>query len=289
VRESALAALNAELREERLRQLAVRGSARAGPPPDRRTPVLGKPELEFEAGIVGGSQRPRSWLLWCSGALHAALLGAALVVPLLREQPLPALASAARAFLVEPAVVAPPPPPPAPPPPAAARGRPRPAETRHAPSFVAPAVLPEQVKPEAVDVGQPQGQPGGVEGGVPGGLVGAKIEKPPEATPPPERRPQRVGINVKEPAKLVHVNPVYPDIAQRANVQGVVILECVISATGRVEDVKVLRGIPLLNDAAIAAVKQWKYMPTLLEGVPVSVVMPVTVQFQLTDARRGRP
>jgi protein TonB len=85
------------------------------------------------------------------------------------------------------------------------------------------------------------------------------------------------------------VNPVYPDIAQRANVQGVVILECVISATGRVEDVKVLRGIPLLNDAAIAAVKQWKYMPTLLEGVPVSVVMPVTVQFQLTDARRGRP
>lgn len=96
-------------------------------------------------------------------------------------------------------------------------------------------------------------------------------------------------MSVKEPTKLKHVDPVYPDIAQRANVQGVVILECVISPAGRVTDIKVLRGIPLLNAAAIDAVKQWTYKPTLLDGVPVSVVMPVTVQFRLVDVRREEP
>ena len=290
--ESALAALNAELREERLRQFAASGRAPARVATDKPPPVLGKSELELEAGIV--SQPPKQALfssgrLWGSVLLHAGALVAVVLIPLLREEPLPPPAASGRAFFAEPLQAAPPPPPPAAPPPAA-RARATPAEPKPAPSFSAPVEVPSDVRPEeAVNVGQAQGQPGGVEGGVPGGLVGAVLDKPPEATPPPERRPARVGINVKEPAKIRHVDPVYPDIAQRANVQGVVILECVISAAGRVEDVKILRGIPLLNDAAIAAVKQWKYMPTLLEGVPVSVVMPVTVQFRLTDTRPGRP
>ena len=69
-----------------------------------------------------------------------------------------------------------------------------------------------------------------------------------------------------------------------ARVQGVVILECMINTQGRVEGVKVLRGIPTLDDAAIEAVKQWVYTPTLLGGVPVGVVMTVTVNFVLRDA-----
>jgi TonB family protein len=91
----------------------------------------------------------------------------------------------------------------------------------------------------------------------------------------------RIGGNVREPKRLKSVSPVYPPIAKQARVQGVVILECTISPQGRVSDVRVLRGIPLLDEAAVDAVKQWVYTPTLLDGVPVPVIMTVTVNFQL--------
>jgi protein TonB len=282
--------LNAELREERLRAAAARGPAArpafqpAGTPPR----VLGKAELELETGLVSRPARSpllRSGQLWFSGAVHGILVVGLILVPLWREQALPVPAARARAFFVEPPRIAPAPPPPAAPRQASARVA-RSSAPKAEPTFTAPSALPDQVRPEeAVDAGLPQGQPGGVEGGVPGGLVGAVVPSVPEATPPPARRPERAGISVKEPTRLKYVAPVYPDIAQQANVQGVVILECVISPAGRVEDVKVLRSLPLLDDAAVAAVKQWLYKPTLLEGVPVSVVMPVTVQFKLTDRR----
>jgi protein TonB len=96
------------------------------------------------------------------------------------------------------------------------------------------------------------------------------------------QQPVRVGGQIKEPKKLKDVKPVYPQIATQARVQGVVILECTISPQGKVVDVKVLRGIPLLDQAAIDAVKQWVYTPTLLNGVPVPVIMTVTVNFKLS-------
>ena len=102
----------------------------------------------------------------------------------------------------------------------------------------------------------------------------------PDAPPPPQA--VRVGGQIKEPKKLKNINPSYPDIAKQARVQGVVILECTISPQGKVTDVKVLRGIPLLDAAAIEAVKQWVYSPTLLNGVPVPVIMTVTVNFRLS-------
>jgi protein TonB len=74
---------------------------------------------------------------------------------------------------------------------------------------------------------------------------------------------------------------VYPPVAQAARVQGVVILEAVIGPSGRVTDVKVLRSVPLLDDAAIEAVRQWVYTPTLLNGVPIPVIMTVTVNFTM--------
>jgi protein TonB len=64
-------------------------------------------------------------------------------------------------------------------------------------------------------------------------------------------------------------------------VQGVVILEAIIGQDGRILDARVLRSIPLLDQAALDAVKQWEYTPTLLNGVPVPVIMTVTVQFTL--------
>jgi TonB family protein len=114
------------------------------------------------------------------------------------------------------------------------------------------------------------------------------------ASPTPRARPSatgavrthrgavRVGGAIKEPRKLKNVNPSYPEIAKQARVQGVVILECTISPDGRVQDVTVLRGVPLLDAAAIEAVRQWVYTPTLLNGVPVPVIMTVTVNFRLS-------
>jgi protein TonB len=93
----------------------------------------------------------------------------------------------------------------------------------------------------------------------------------------------RVGGAIKEPRKLKQVNPAYPEIAKSARVQGVVIMECTIGPEGKVTDVKVLRGIPLLDAAAVDAVRQWEYTPTLLNGVPVPVIMTVTVNFRLGD------
>jgi protein TonB len=75
------------------------------------------------------------------------------------------------------------------------------------------------------------------------------------------------------------VRPVYPSIARSARVQGIVIIEAVVGPDGRVQDAKVLRSIALLDAAALEAVKQWEYTPTLLNGVPVPVIMTVTVDF----------
>jgi TonB family protein len=91
----------------------------------------------------------------------------------------------------------------------------------------------------------------------------------------------RVGGVIREPRKVRNVNPVYPDIAKSARVQGVVILEATIGRHGRVGEVRVLRGIPLLDQAAIDAVRQWEYTPTLLNGTPVPVIMTITVKFSL--------
>jgi protein TonB len=91
--------------------------------------------------------------------------------------------------------------------------------------------------------------------------------------------PVRVGGRIEAPRKLRHVDPVYPELARRAGVTGIVILECVIDREGGVDRVAVLRGHPLLDAAAVDAVRRWRYRPTLLNGVPVEVVMTVTVRF----------
>ena len=91
----------------------------------------------------------------------------------------------------------------------------------------------------------------------------------------------RVGGNIKPPTKIRDVKPVYPAIAQSARVQGIVIIEATIGPSGAVQEAKVLRSIPLLDNAALDAVKQWQFTPTLLNGVPVPVIMTVTVNFTL--------
>jgi periplasmic protein TonB len=107
---------------------------------------------------------------------------------------------------------------------------------------------------------------------------------PPVSTPPPSpapSQPLRVGGNIRAPAKVRDVRPVYPAIAQASKVQGIVVIEATIGPDGRVRDTRVLRSTPLLDDAALEAVRQWQYEPTLLNGEPVPVIMTVTVSFRL--------
>ena len=225
-----------------------------------------------------GHRPKRSLVFSISVGLHAAALLAVVIVPLLQAQELPEPASAVKAFFVEPAPAPPPPPPPPPPAPKVEVQRaPEPVQET---KFVAPVEVPQEIKPSGIDLGAEGGAAGGVEGGVAGGVAGGIVGGLP-AEPPPPVQAVRVGGNIKEPTKTKNVAPVYPDIAKQARVQGIVILECTISPQGKVTDVKVLRGIPLLDQAGIDAVKQWQYTPTLLNGVPVPVIMTVTVNFRL--------
>jgi protein TonB len=208
---------------------------------------------------------------------HVVLFGAVIIIPLMATDVLPTPPSM-MAF-----VGAPPTPPPPPPPPPSAAPPPKTPQPIANPN-AAPIEAPKQIVPETPSVGVSEGVPGGVEGGVPGGVMGGVVGGLPEAPPPPPPPPQapvRVGGAIKQPTKLKNVPPVYPPIAQSARVQGVVIIEATIGADGKVKDAKVLRSIPLLDQAALDAVKQWVFTPTLLNNVPVPVIMTVTVNFTL--------
>ena len=109
----------------------------------------------------------------------------------------------------------------------------------------------------------------------------AMVTEAPPPPPPPPQRVLRVGGNIRPPLKIADVAPVYPPLARLSRVQGVVILDAVIAEDGSVRDVRVLRSIPLLDAAAMEAVLQWHFTPTLLNGEPVPVVITVTVAFRL--------
>jgi len=154
------------------------------------------------------------------------------------------------------------------------------------PNVVAPLVLaPEShALPEPAGVVFPDLPPGSglVDPSLIGGGAGVTPIVPvaPPA-PKPAQTLLRAGQGIKEPRRLGGLPPEYPLIARNAHVEGVVILEAVINERGEVGRVKVLRSAPLFDQAAINAVQQWRYTPTLLNGVPVSVLMTITVNFTL--------
>lgn len=148
-----------------------------------------------------------------------------------------------------------------------------------------PIIAPREIRPEP-DIEQ-RGSESGVDSGIGGGIdgfIGADtIVSLPLPPPPPAsvQTPVPVGGKIAPPRQIEHVAPVYPALARASHVSGVVILQATIDARGRVMDVRVLRSIPLLDQAAVDAVRQWVFTPTLLNGVPVPVVMTVTVNFTL--------
>lgn len=218
----------------------------------------------------------RKYTFAFSLAAHALIVAAAIVVPIFATGDLPEPPRSSTYVVVTPA--APDVPPPAP----------RPASSAPAPNpDAAPIVEPEELAPEVarplrVDVDPFDRPSAGIPGGVPAGSGsegGFGL-----APPPPPRAPQapvRPGGDIRAPEKVHHVAPVYPTIARHAHVTGTVILEATIAENGRVQDVRVLRSVRLLDDAAVDAVRQWRFTPTLLNGQPVRVLMTVTVAFTL--------
>jgi protein TonB len=189
-------------------------------------------------------------------------------------------------------LVAPPPPPPAPKPPAVTQVR------TVAPhrvfmnqgKLVAPNFIPKTVAEirEAPIEGEGLGVEGGVPGGVPGGQLGGVIggivsgaRTAPAPPPPSVRAPIRVGGKVKPPKALYTPPPQYPVIAKQTRVQGVVQIDAVLDVDGSVVEMKVVSGHPLLIQAALDAVRQWKYEPSYLNGQPIAVELIVNVTFVL--------
>jgi TonB family protein len=123
---------------------------------------------------------------------------------------------------------------------------------------------------------------GGTVGGTASGS-GPQSANP--APPSPRGTPVRVGGAVQESKIISKVDPVYPPLAKQARVEATVILEVTVNEQGEVASVRVLRSHPLLEQAAIDAVKQWRYSPTLLNGVAVPVVATATVEFRLSAMR----
>jgi protein TonB len=123
----------------------------------------------------------------------------------------------------------------------------------------------------------------GVEpGGVPGAAVGTlDVVAPPPPPPPPPPTPVRLRAGIEAPQKIGNGAPIYPVTARLARKSGIVTLEAVIDANGAVQSVKVLRSVLLLDEAAVDAVRQWRFTPARLNGVAIPVVMTVTVEFTL--------
>lgn len=208
--------------------------------------------------------------------LHIMLFAAVVAAPLVATDVLPT-PQTILAFATPRA--APPPPPPVPSPTQTRAAQP--AANPHA----APLEAPDDIRPEvprAVALPIP-GVPGGVEGGISDGQIGGVMIELPVA-PPRVSTPAavvRIGGDIKAPRKIRHVSPVYPPIAQTARVQGIVVIDATIDPQGRVQEASIRRSIPLLDQAALDAVRQWQFTPTLLNGVPVPVIMTVTVNFTL--------
>lgn len=230
----------------------------------------------------------KPWTVVLSTVVQCGLLGILILVPLIYTEALPKT-------MLTTLLVAPPPPPPPPPPPAATPVKVIKPVARliQAGKLVAPKAIPKEVNiikeqelpPDmgvvGVTGGVPGGVPGGQAGGVLGGIIGGSVGLP----PPPKEGPKRIRLGGQvQQAKLINrVQPVYPPLAKQARIQGNVVLHAIIAKDGSIQELQVLSGHPLLVQAALDAVRQWRYQPTLLNGDPVEVDTTVTVVFTLSS------
>jgi protein TonB len=251
----------------------------------------------FETATLSyGPSGKRVWTTAMGFSGQALLVACALLAPMISPQALPRVT-----WLIS---VAPPGPPPAPPRPmeevVTTRSSAVTSQIRAGKLFEPtkiPATAQILVDPEPVLPSGPPGVPGGLgsgrEGTGPGSILSSLIEsvvpvvkapevryEPPAAAPITRVAPPRIAT-LRMASPIHRVEPIYPALAKQARVSGVVELAGVLGVDGRIHELKVLRGHPLLVNAAIEAVRQWVYEPTLLNGQPVEVSAPIIVNFIL--------
>ena len=216
----------------------------------------------------------RTWTLAVSICAHAAVVVAILVAPIFATADLPdprrPLTFEAITPIATPTIPV----------------NPRPQPTQPLKAIAAfPVVEPPELPPDLPRIDLPAPR---IDACDACGVVSVPIGDGPighDLTPPPvthaRKDPIPIGGNIRPPTRVVYVAPVYPPLALAARVQGTVILQAVIDEKGNVRELRVLRGHPLLDDAAMQAVATWQFTPTLLNGTTVPVVMTVTVTFTL--------
>jgi periplasmic protein TonB len=230
--------------------------------------------------------------------IQGLILAALVLIPLLHTQAID-VGRLNSTYLVAPAPPAPPPPPPP-----AASAAPQPAPVKKqvfdAKKLTVPTMIPKQVAivkdqaPGAPTIDTMTGVSGGVAGGVPGGQVGGVLGgvlggviggvpqvAPPQVVAPPAEpsAPIRVGGNIRQPRLITKVDPIYPPLARQSRIQGEVVIDAIIDPQGNVSQAKIISGHPMLIQAALDAIRKWKYEPTLLNGQPVAVELQAHVQF----------
>lgn len=237
--------------------------------------------------VVDTGQGRKGWTFAASMAGELLAVTALMLLPLLYTQALPIVQAVAVRL----------PAPPLPPAPAPERPastvRPRQETPRIFTGVEAPRRIPDRV---AMLIDQPAApMPPGASPGVPGGIgeamppaLAIPIPAPPKPVaeskaPAAPRKPLVVGGNVQEAKLLKRVIPAYPALARAARISGTVKLVGVIAADGTIQQLQVVSGHPLLVRAALEAVRQWVYRPTLLNGAPVEVIAPIDVVFTLAQ------
>lgn len=242
----------------------------------------------FEEMVVSSPNPKKTnkpWTVMLSMIVQATLVFIVILIPLIYTEALPKTSLTAM-------LIAPPPPPPPPPPPAAAqvvRVKPQ-VHLIQNNQLMAPKVIPKDVKiikeeAEPADMGVTGGVPGGVPGGQMGGVIGGVIGGVGAAPPPPRPAVSRItrGGNVQAAMLINRVTPQYPPLARQTRISGTVRLHAIIAKDGTVQQLEVISGHPLLVQAALDAVRQWRYRPTLLNGEPVEVDTTIDVIFSLNQ------
>jgi protein TonB len=233
--------------------------------------------LVESAGRIKTNQR---WTTPVSFLIQAVIVIILVLIPLFVTEGLPT-------HMLMAALAAPPPPPPPPPPPApVVHVAPRVSEVVNG-ELRTPSKIPKEIKMIKEEEAPPPstGVMGGVVGGVPGGNAGGVLGGLIASTAPPPKvaAPQKLRISsgVAAGNKIAGNDPTYPQMAKIAHVQGDVVLQATISKTGAIENLRALSGHPILIQAAMAAVEQWKYRPYLLNGDPVEIETTITVKFHM--------
>ena len=234
------------------------------------------PGIMFQDVVSPRARSNRKWYtLPLSFIVHTTVLALLVAVPLIATSDMLPTPRVVMEFVTPYVPVVPTPPPP----PATSRNEPTPAVQNTA---GAPLVAPDTIGMESGVIFQPGDVAttgiDGIIGGIGAGEIA--IEAPP-AVAPVAAAPVVIGGNIKRPNRTKYVAPDYPAIALSVKTEGVVIIEAIIGVDGRVQQARVLRSKPFLDDAALAAVRAWEYTPTLLNGKPTPVIMTVTVQFTL--------